>query len=135
MATAVVTALLISAYTVVDGLGVREAGHAGTYIVWMFFIDAFPMLAITLLLRRGRIIAFIRTEGAWPAAGGVMATAGYSLVLWAMARGAMAPIAALRETSVIFAAVIGAAMLSEPFGARRFAAASVLAAGLVLIQL
>ena len=70
-------------------------------------------------------------EGAQPLA----VLFGYSLVLWAYSLGAIAPIAALRETGVILAALIGTWFLGEPFGRRRLLAACLIAAGVVLLSL
>jgi drug/metabolite transporter (DMT)-like permease len=67
--------------------------------------------------------------------GGVLAVGANGLVIWAMSRAPMASVAALRETSVIMAALIGVRLLREPFGLRRVVAASVVAAGLVLLQI
>ncbi len=131
---ALLTAVLISTYTVVDGLGVRRSGVAASYIAWLLFLDAFPILALALPLRRKQLGSFVRSDGLRTAGGGVMAAVGYGVVLWAMSQGAMAAISALRETGVIFAAGIGALWLGEPFGRHRLAASAVLAAGLVLVQ-
>jgi len=132
--SALITAVLIAAYTFVDGLGVRVGGDVATYVAWSFFLDSFPIVATALYLRRTSASRFVRTEGLRAVAGGIVATLGYGLVLWALARGPMAPISALRETSVIFGAFIGTRILGEPFGARRVAAAGVLALGLLLVQ-
>jgi drug/metabolite transporter (DMT)-like permease len=64
-----------------------------------------------------------------------MATLGYVITLWAMSRAPMASVASLRESSVLFAALLGTRLLHEPFGRRRLAAAALLVAGLVLVQL
>ena len=133
--SALVTALLISAYTVVDGLGVRRAGDPFSYIVWMALLDAFPILAVGLWVRRGRTVEFLRNEGWRAAAGGIVAMLGYAIVLWVMSQGAIAVVAALRETSVVFAALLGWLLLGEPFGRRRVLASVALVAGLVLVQL
>lgn len=132
--SAVITAILISSYTVVDGLGVRAVERELSYIAWVFFLDAFPMLAIALHRRRHSIKYFLGTQALEAVAGGCMATLGYGVVLWALSRGPMAPIAALRETSVIFAALIGTRLLGEAFGRRRLAAACALAIGLALAR-
>ena len=73
--------------------------------------------------------------GVHAAVGGLMAVTGYGIVLWAMSRGAMAPVASLRETGVLIAAVIGTRMLGEPFGRQRILAAAGAVAGLVMVQL
>jgi drug/metabolite transporter (DMT)-like permease len=134
IASAVLTAILISGYTVVDGLGVRAVDTAASYIAWSFFLDAFPIVLFARHQRAGELQRFLRSEGRRGVVGGVMATLCYSIVLWALAHGPMAAIAALRETSVIFAALLGTCLLGEPFGRRRLAAACALAAGLALMH-
>ena len=87
------------------------------------------------LIRTGGSLApFLGREGGRGVAGGVLALAGYTIVLWAMSRGSMANVAALRETSVVFAALIGSRILGEGFGGRRLAAALCVALGVVLLQ-
>ena len=134
---ALCTGVLIAGYTIVDGLGVRRAGEPGplAYILWLQAVEAVPFVAVTVALRWRDIPAFVRRSGARGALGGVMATFGYSLVLWAYSLGAIAPIAALRETSVILAALIGTWVLGEPFGRRRLLGASLVAAGVVVVNL
>jgi len=126
---ALLTGIWIAGYTLVDGMGVRTNGDAGplSYLFWLQAVEAVPFLAVTAALRWRDIPAFLQRSGARAAAGGIMATGGYSMVLWAYSLGAIAPIAALRETSVILAAVIGSTVLGEPFGRRRLAAAAVVA--------
>jgi hypothetical protein len=89
---ALLTGTLIGLYTFVDGIGVRVGGHASSYISWMFFVDSFPILIFALLRRPGRVAGFLREEGLRATVGGMMAIAGYGAVLWAMSRGAMAPV-------------------------------------------
>ena len=84
--------------------------------------------------RRGHVLDFLRTDGLRNGASGVLATLGYGIVMAAMAHGAMASVAALRETSVIFGALIGTRILREPFGAYRVLASCALAGGLMLLQ-
>ncbi|MFT4570329.1 MAG: drug/metabolite transporter (DMT)-like permease [Hyphomicrobiaceae bacterium] len=133
VATAATTAVLIAVYTTLDGHGVRVAGSAWSYAAWVLFLHAIPIAAITAVLRRGRITEFLRNEGLRTAAGGVMAVTGYTIVLYAMSVSSMAAVAALRESSVVFAAFIGVRMLGEPFGRRRIVATIILAVGLGLI--
>jgi drug/metabolite transporter (DMT)-like permease len=128
------TALIISLYTVVDGHGVRSTPTGLSYIVWMSFVDCFPIIAVALIRRRGQVLDFLRSDGPRNIAGGMLATLGYSIVMAAMAHGAMASVAALRETSVIFAALIGTRLLGEPFGGLRILASITLAGGLVMLQ-
>jgi len=131
------TGVWIAGYTIVDGMGVRRAGEPGplAYLLWLQAVEAVPFVAVTLALRWRDIPAFARRSGARGAVGGIMATFGYSLILWAYSLGAIAPIAALRETSVILAALIGTWFLGEPFGRRRLVAAGFVAAGVVVLNL
>jgi len=138
---ALMTGLTIAAYSVVDASGVRLAaegrGAAGAfgYIAWLFFLCG-PVLAVVALpRRRGRIVSFLRTDRGRSFGGGIVAGAAYGLVLWAYSQGAVAPVTALRETSVVIAAVIGAVLFGESFGARRVASAGAVAAGVVLLNL
>jgi drug/metabolite transporter (DMT)-like permease len=132
---AVCTAVLITSYTLVDALGVRRNGDALSYIAWLFFIEALPITLISLHRRRGGVSRYLR--GYWRTGflAGAMATVAYGLVLWALGQGAIAPIVALRETSVLFAAVIGTTFLGEPFGRRRVIAAAVVTAGVAVLNL
>ena len=84
--------------------------------------------------RRGRLRAAFAPHLARGLFGGLLAGAAYSIVIWAMSLGPMAHIIALRETSVVLAAMIGTVLLKEPFGGRRIAAAAVVASGAVLLN-
>lgn len=132
---AVVTGLFIAGYTVVDGLGVRQAGSAVGYAMWLLGLHGLTMVGYALVAYRGRFLATLR-RGWWLAAvGGTLGWASYALVLWAQTRGALAAVAALRETSVVAAAVIGTVVFGERFGRRRILATVLVAAGVVLLNL
>ncbi|MEN8198264.1 MAG: DMT family transporter [Pseudomonadota bacterium] len=135
LAYAVGTAIFIAAYTLADGMGVRRAGHALAYIVWLMIIDGIPIICFTAYLRRRQLVAAL--GGNWRAGctSGVLQFGAYALVIWAMSLGAMASVSALRETSVIFAAFIGAFVLKERVGSRRIAAAILVALGIVLMRI
>ncbi|MDH3473133.1 MAG: EamA family transporter [Rhodospirillales bacterium] len=134
-AFALAVALFISAYTVSDGLGVRASGSPAGFIAWLFVIDGFPLLLYALVVRRGRVGPYLRGHWRNGVIGGVMCAAAYALVIWALASSAMAFVSALRETSVVFAVLIGWLLLGESFGARRLAAAALVAAGIVVMNL
>jgi drug/metabolite transporter (DMT)-like permease len=134
IAAAFATAAMIGSYTFLDGQGVRHAGGALRYVAWNLWATALPFCITALWLGRARLRAFLARDGWRAAAGGVVAALGYGIVLWAMEHGAMAGVAALRETSVVFAALIGTLMLGEDFGARRILAALGVAAGAILLQ-
>jgi drug/metabolite transporter (DMT)-like permease len=131
---ALFTALTIMTYTVIDGLGVRRSGTPLAYIAWLFAIDGLPLLIAARIWRRGQTLAYLRRTWHLAMAGGFLSFAGYGIAIWAMSLGAMAQVAALRETSVIVAAAIGALFLHEPFGRRRILAAAIVAVGIVLMQ-
>jgi len=128
------TGLTIASYTVVDGVGVRAAHSPGGYTGWLMLIQSTDMIVIALVIRRREFLRqrpSIATRGILA---GALSLVAYGLVLWAQTRGALAPIAALRETSVIFGAIIGAVFFREPFGRTRVVAAIVVAAGIVMLS-
>jgi drug/metabolite transporter (DMT)-like permease len=132
---AVLTGVTIAAYTVADGTGVRSAGNALSYIVWLNIAQGPWVFLVALHLRRGALLPYFRSRWRRAGAGGVIATVGYGIAIWALGLGTMAHVAALRETSVLFAALIGTILLGEPFGTRRIVAAAVIVGGLILMNL
>lgn len=129
------TAVFIAVYTVVDGLGVRVSGSPLGYIVWLMFLDSFGLVLYTLKRRPGELGPYIKAHGKSCFAGGVMCVTAYGLVIWALNSGPMAYVSAVRETSVVFAALIGTRVLGESFGARRLIAALVVVAGILIMNL
>jgi drug/metabolite transporter (DMT)-like permease len=132
---ALANAGVIALYTLVDGQGVRLAGHALSYTAWVFLLSAAFML-VTAAWLRGR--SLLRSApGAWRAAalGGSGTLAAYSLVLWAMTQAPIATVAALRETSIVFAALIGALLLREDLSRLRLFSALLVCGGAVAIKL
>lgn len=128
------TALFIAAYTLVDGLGVRASAAPLTYAGWLFLLSGLPFVAITVACRRHSLRRDLGLAWRAGAIAGLLAVLGYAIVLYAMSQGALAYVSALRETSVLFAALIGTLALGEPFGPRRIAAAGIIAIGLVVLQ-
>jgi drug/metabolite transporter (DMT)-like permease len=129
------TAGFIAAYTLVDGLGARIAGTPHGYAAWLFLGDGVLTVAIVLAVRRRAALALMRDQALPGLCGGALSVAAYWLVIWAMTRAPIAPVAALRETSVIFAALIGGLFLGEGFGPRRLIAALAVCLGLALMRL
>ncbi len=129
------TALFISAYTVVDGIGIRLAGTQLGYIAWLNILEGIPFMSVIFLFRRGEVIPFIRGHWLSGVVGGVLSMIAFGLVLYALSLGAMAYVSALRETSVLFAALIGTILLREPFGRVRIGAAAIIVAGVIVMQL
>lgn len=132
---ALFTALTICGYSVVDGVGARTAGSAHAYVAALFVLDGVVM-ALFLLARRGTSVAAeVRQYWRQGLVGGALSLAAYWIAIWAMTKAPIALVAALRETSVLFAALIAVAALGEPLRAARVAAACLIVAGLVLIRL
>ncbi len=131
---AVGTGLTIAAYTTVDGVGVRLSASPVGYIGWLMLLQSLCVPMFALSRRRDVILRQPRRVLAAGLAAGALSVLAYGLVLWAQTRGALAPIAALRETSVIFGAVIGTLVFREPFGRTRVVATVLVVAGIVLLN-
>jgi len=131
---AVGTGLTIAAYTTVDGVGVRLSASPVGYIGWLMLLQSLCVPMFALLRRRDVVLRQPRRLLAAGVAAGALSVLAYGLVLWAQTRGALAPIAALRETSVIFGAIIGTLVFREPFGRARVAATVIVVAGIVLLN-
>jgi len=138
VAWALTNALIIAMYTVVDGIGVRRAGDALQYVTALFLVNGLPYFTL-VMWRRGerRPAAWAYMAGRWRMAlVGTAASAGsYGIALWAMTQAPVAAVAALRETSVLFAALIGARWLKEGFGMRRAAGTALIVGGVVALRL
>lgn len=126
------TGVLIASYSVVDGVGVRHASSSVAYAGLLFLLLG-PVFPLALFARRRTVL--VRRYAWTGAAAGVLSVAAYALVLWAQSRAALGVVAALRETSVVFSAMIGAFVLGEPFGSGRIAASIGVASGVALIYL
>jgi len=126
--------LSIAGYTVVDGLGLRQTPSAIDYIVWLSFLDGLPLMLWAILFRTPDYVVYMRTEWKKAAVGGALSLVAYGLVLYVLSTGSMAHVSALRETSVLFAVVIGALSLKEKFGPVRWIAALAIVCGVVAMQ-
>jgi drug/metabolite transporter (DMT)-like permease len=131
---AVGTGLTIAAYTTVDGVGVRASGSSMGYIGWLMLLESLGVPLWALIMRRRTLTKQPRRIIAAGLGAGALSVLAYGLVLWAQTRGALAPIAALRETSVIFGAIIGTVAFREPFGRTRIVATVVVSAGIILLN-
>ena len=130
---ALATSAIIASYATVDAVGVREARHAGAYAAWVLVLYGL-LLPATFILMRGRLTMDIRSTEVWKAlAGGLVALVAYGAVVVAFALGPAGPISALRETSVVFAVLIGWRFLGETLTPRRIAACAIVAMGTILL--
>lgn len=131
---ALTTGLMIASYTVIDGLGVRAGPSPWAYIVWLNILEAIPITLWAITYRRSDIRPFIKDNWKTGVLGGALAMLAYGAAMYALNEGAMGAVSALRETSVLFATIIGAVVLKEGFGWRRIAAASLITVGIVVMQ-
>jgi len=133
---ALANAVVIAIYTVVDALGARASGNALQYVVALFVLDGWPF-ALMVFMRRGGAVAWPYARMRWPVAalGAVASLGSYGIALWAMTRAPVATVAALRETSVLFAALLGAWFLKEAFNLRRAAGTAAIVAGVMALRM
>jgi drug/metabolite transporter (DMT)-like permease len=128
-------AVIIALYTLTDGAGARASGNAASYVVWLTIFEGIPYLG-WILARRGRAcLGYLRRGWRRGLVGGAASLAAYGIVLWAMTRAPVATVAALRETSVLFAALIGAYWLKEGFNLPRVAGAASVVLGIAALKL
>lgn len=132
---ALVTSVFIAAYTLLDGTGARLAGTAAGYTMWLFLLDGIAMVTIAAAVRGPSGLA--RMSLAWKsgAIAGALSLGAYWIAIWAMTRAPIAMVAALRETSVLFAVLISAAFLKEPLTRWRTAAALLIVGGAAALRL
>ncbi len=132
---ALMTAVTICAYTLVDGIGARLAGSAHAYTAAMFVGIGIAM-AVYALARRGTgIFALMAQHWKLGIGGGAMQVTSYGIAIWAMTVAPIALVGALRETSVLFGTVLAVVFLKEPLLMPRIVAALMIVCGLVMIRL
>lgn len=135
-ATAFLTGATIAVYTVVDGMGVRQAGGttaaAAAYTAWLFLL--FFLTPAIYVFRHGMVALLAPVKDvATFVTGGLISALAYGIVIWAMQNGAMGALSALRETSVFFAALLGRAFLNEHLNAGKILACLVIVLGALAI--
>jgi drug/metabolite transporter (DMT)-like permease len=135
VAAALATGVFIALYTVTDGLGVRAAADPHSYTFWLFFLDGFPLVLVVVLLKRRETLRVLRTNWMPGLFAGVVSLFAIWLVMWALALAPMAYVSALRETSTMFAVVIGVVFLKEHLDLRRLAAVFCAMAGSLLLKI
>ena len=128
-------AVIIALYTLVDATGVRLSQSPVGYVLWLFVLDALPFPLLVLLSRKKEFLKYSFQYWHRGLLGGVLSAGAYGVALWAMTRAPVAAVAALRETSVIFAALIGAWLLREGHIARRLVGAATVALGVAALKI
>jgi len=134
---ALANAVIIAAYTMVDGLGARAAGNALQYVAVLFLFDGIPYFLIVLWQRRAepaQVLAYVQERWKLALLGSFASLGSYGIALWAMTRAPIASVAALRETSVLFAALIGVVLLKERFRLQRAIGTGAIVAGVVALR-
>ena len=142
LAFAFANAGIIALYTVVDGRGVRASVvddyGALRYVLTLFVLDgiAFPLMVWLRRTREGRreIVRYAARRWQVAALGGSASIGAYAIALWAMTRAPVASVAALRETSVLFAALLGTFLLKERFGVQRALGTCVIVGGVMALR-
>jgi drug/metabolite transporter (DMT)-like permease len=131
---ALVTGVLIGTYTVIDGVGVRISGNVLGYICWLFFLEMLMVQAYAFYCyKRSTIPQLIKLgwSGVWA---GLLAAYAYGSVLWAMESAPIMLVAALRETSVVMASILGILILNESKDLLKVLAAIFVTTGIVLLK-
>lgn len=131
---ALANAAVIAVYTIIDGAGARLSGNVWSYIVWLFVLDAIPFSVYMLATRRTQFIAALNERRRNGMIGGGLSAAAYAISIWAMTKAPVALVASLRETSVLFATLIGARLLREKLTLRRWAGVGAVVVGVVALK-
>jgi drug/metabolite transporter (DMT)-like permease len=134
-AYAVANAVVIGAYTLIDAQGARLSGAPVSYTLWFFAANGLVIGAWGLARRGAEVPRLLRRAWLRTAIGGACAVAAYAIALWAMTRAPVALVAVLRETSVVFAALIAFVVLKEKLTGRRMLATAMVLLGLVTLRL
>ena len=130
---AALTGITIAVYTVIDGTGARHGATPFSFAAWLFFLDG-ALFAVAVHYWRGpKLWTTMRLSWLAGLISGLVAVGSYCVFIWALSLGAMGTVAALRETSVLFAALIGTVVLRERLGPARVVAAASITLGIVLI--
>ena len=132
---ALLTALTICAYSVVDGVGARASLNPQSYVLWLLVGNALLLLPYALWRDGGKVVPVMQRFWLRGLAGGALQALSYGIALWAMTLAPIAIVASLRETSVLFGTGIAVVVLKEPLRAVRIAAALLIVGGLVVIRL
>lgn len=131
---ALFTALTIVSYTLIDSAGVRSAPTAWIYVAWLTVLQGIVISAVLLMRNRRKFVRYAQQRGVAPLFTGLASMGGYGIALWAMTRAPVAAVAALRETSILFALLIARVLLGERPGQARWFAAGAIVAGVITLR-
>ena len=129
---AVSTAIFITTYTLIDGIGVRSSENAFSYIFWLIALNGVPILIISIFSKNG-----LRKKESYSIkagiAAGIFATLSYALVVWSMQFIEIAYVSGIREVSIVFATIIGMLFLSEKYASKRIIPSILIALGIATV--
>lgn len=131
---ALANAAVIALYTLIDGKGARISGDAWSYIAWLFVLDGIPFTLWMLATRRRAFLTSLRHRSRRALVGGGLSAAAYAISVWAMTKAPVALVASLRETSVLFATLIGARLLKERLSPRRWGGVFAVVLGVLALK-
>ena len=129
---AISTAILITIYTLIDGIGVRKSVNGFSYIFWLIALNGFPILIISIFSKNG-----LRKKESYSIKAGILAgifaTLSYALVVWSMQYIDIAYVSGIREVSIVFATIIGMIFLSEKYASKRIIPSILIALGIATV--
>lgn len=128
------TGVFIAAYSLIDGTGARLAGNSHSFTMWMFFLDGFFVPVVALARRRSVFWPTARTVWKPALIVAIISAIGYWIVIWAFSVERIAPVAVLRETSVLFAMLIAVLFLKEQLTRLRISIILLIVTGIVLLS-
>lgn len=132
---ALLTSVFIAGYTLSDGSGARSAADATSYAVWLFFFEGLWSMVFCMMLRGPKVVRIMLPEWKIGLVGGFLSAVAYWIAMWAMTKAPIAAVAALRETSILFAMLISVTMLGEAISRWRLLAALLIVFGVVALRL
>lgn len=132
---ALVTSLFITGYTLTDGMGARSADTALSYAAWLYIGDGIWSSIFCILLRGPGIVRVVLPEWKSALGAGFLSAAAYAIAMWAMTKAPIAVVAALRETSILFAMMLSVLMIGETLTRWRVAAALLIVGGVAALRL
>jgi drug/metabolite transporter (DMT)-like permease len=131
---ALLNAAVIVGYTLVDGVGARLSGNAFSYTGWMLLMTGVLVFAISIAFRGRHVVRYVLAQWKKGTLGGACTFASYSLALWAMTKAPIAPVAALRETSIIFSTLLAVFFLKEKISPLRYGSVALVSMGAIAIK-
>jgi len=130
---AISTAILITAYTLIDGIGIRQSQNGYTYLFWMLFLNGVPILILSLMNNKKGLRLIDIDLFRWGFLAGIFAISSYGLVVWSMQFMEIAYVSSIRETSIIFATILGWFILKEKDANKRILPAILVVIGITIV--